>query len=424
MSDPGRINLLESRGGRRVLFAALYLSEGAPIGYIWWALPTLLKRADVPIDQITGITASVTLIWALKFLWAPVVDTFRSSRWGLRNWIVLTQILMGVMILPLLFIPAGAHLGTMTVLLVLHALFASTQDASVDALCIASTPHEDRGGINGWMQVGMLGGRAVFGGAALYAERWIGQAGILVCLIVVIWFSMSLVIFFTREPGRSTEAADDGAARIRTVWDRLVRAFTRRSTGFALAFALVGGAAFEAVGAVAGPMLTDLGIEQDRVGLFFALPVVVAMALGALSGGALSDKFGHRRTVGVLTAAIAVIVVALAGAHTTVATVGTGAIVGLLATLYLLYGAVAASSYAMFMDVTDPRLGATQFSTLMAATNLCEVWATYAVGRAIAARGYGIALAAFALVSLLSIPLLTGIRRDPSQRPDRASLSS
>ncbi len=40
-----KMNLLASRSGRRVLFASLYLSEGAPIGYIWCTLPTKLRAA-------------------------------------------------------------------------------------------------------------------------------------------------------------------------------------------------------------------------------------------------------------------------------------------------------------------------------------------------------------------------------------------
>jgi hypothetical protein len=45
-----RWNLLATPGKRRVLFALLYFSEGAPIGYIWWHLPTRLRAADLPIE--------------------------------------------------------------------------------------------------------------------------------------------------------------------------------------------------------------------------------------------------------------------------------------------------------------------------------------------------------------------------------------
>ena len=65
---------------RRLLFAALYLSEGAPIGFLWLALPTRLKVADVSIQQITALTAVLVIPWTFKFAWAPLVDVLRSRR--------------------------------------------------------------------------------------------------------------------------------------------------------------------------------------------------------------------------------------------------------------------------------------------------------------------------------------------------------
>jgi len=410
MSEDPRLNLLDSAGGRRLLFTALYLSEGAPIGYVWWALPTMLRSASVPLDRITLLTASLTLVWALKFLWAPLVDTVRSPRWGIRQWIVLTQVCMGLALVPLLVTPLEGRLALMTAVLFVHALFASTQDASVDALCIATTTGGERGGINGWMQVGMLLGRALFGGVALYAERWIGHRGILLCLVFTVWSSTLLVLFFTREP---TAAAPEqpAAPQPRGVFfDHLKRACRSPGAWLAIGFALTGGAAFEAAGAVAGPMLVDLGIAEQRVGVFFALPVVIGTGLGALTGGMLSDRLGHTRAVACFTLAIAIDVAALAGVHMRIQTIGVGAVVALLVVLYLLYGAFAASSYAMFMDLTDPRLGATQFSALMGATNLCEVWSTFAVGRLIVASGYGSALLTFSILSLASMLFLARLR--------------
>jgi len=44
-----RLSLLDHPRGRLVVFTVLYASEGAPIGFIWWALPTLLRSSDVPV---------------------------------------------------------------------------------------------------------------------------------------------------------------------------------------------------------------------------------------------------------------------------------------------------------------------------------------------------------------------------------------
>ncbi len=179
------------------------------------------------------------------------------------------------------------------------------------------------------------------------------------------------------------------------------------TTWAALAFALVSGAAFEAVGAVAGPYLIDRGFSQSQVGTFLALPVVAAMVAGALYGGRLSDRHGRARVVGSVLVAMAVVTVLLAAGHGLPRGVGMAT----LAVLYLLIGLFTAGSYALFMDHTRRELGATQFTTYMAATNACESWAGFAVGRLIAAFGYPPAFIAMAGASLLGLPLLARLRR-------------
>ena len=103
------MNLLEQRQGRAVLFTALYLSEGAPLGFIWWVLPAWLRMRGLPLAQITSLPALLVLPWTFNFLWAPLVD----------------------------------------------------------ALAIRTAEAHERGSLNGYMQAGMLLGRSLFGGGAL-----------------------------------------------------------------------------------------------------------------------------------------------------------------------------------------------------------------------------------------------------------------
>jgi len=55
------MSFFHQRPGRIALFTLLYLSEGAPIGFIWWALPTLLRTAGVSVPKITELTAMLVL---------------------------------------------------------------------------------------------------------------------------------------------------------------------------------------------------------------------------------------------------------------------------------------------------------------------------------------------------------------------------
>lgn len=62
------------------------------------------------------------------------------------------------------------------------------------------------------------------------------------------------------------------------------------------------------------------------------------------------------------------------------------------------------------MELTDPRLAATQFCVFTAGINLCCVWSTFVLGLLVEALGYGPAIAFMGLASLLALPLIGGLR--------------
>ena len=388
--------------GRILLFAILYASEGAPIGFIWWALPTLLRSADVPVDRITSLTAVVLLPWVFKFLWAPLLDLLRGPRWGYRAWVISMQALMAAALVPLIWIDPVGGFDWWRGLLLSHAVAASTQDVAIDALAIGAVPPESRGRLNGAMQAGMLTGRSVFGGGVLLIGAWLGIAGMIAMLVLWILVAMIAALWLRQiEPPHRPDGASFAGA--------LAAAARMKATWIGLAFALVAGAAFEATGQLAGPYLVDRSVPETSIGVFFGLVVVAAMLTGGLTGGAAADRFGRLKTAALSLVGFSAFIVVLAvadGAGTTAAV-----LMALLAAMYFFVGLFTAASYALFMDLTDPRLGATQFSAYMAATNACESWSAWGGGRLAAAYGYPAAFVVMSLVSLASLPLLAGIRR-------------
>jgi len=397
--------LLEHPVGRRFLFALLYFAEGAPIGYVWWALPTKLRAAGVPVEDVTAISALVTVPWSLKLLWAPAVDAWRPRRGGLRTWIVLAQLAMGLALLPLVGLDPREGLVLLVVCLLLHAIAAATQDVAIDALAVRHVPALELGAITAWMQVGMLVGRACFGGLALVVEDRIGAGPVVLAMIASIWLS-GAVIASIREPVAGARVdAPSGFA------DAARRVFARPITWLGLLLATIGGAAFESVGVVAGPMLIDVGVSKEAAGRFFAGPAVVCMGLGALIGGRVSDA--RRRRTGLtrerlLCEALVAVALGVSVLAALVAAARPGdfdAGLAVLALCYLLFGVYTAAAYALFMELSDPALGATQFSAYMSGINLCSILSGLAVGRLAGAFGYAPALASMVLVSLLGIPL-------------------
>jgi MFS family permease len=401
------VSLLDRPRGRTALFTLLYASEGAPIGFIWWALPTLLREADVPVGQITSLTALLVLPWVLKFLWAPVLDALRGPRWGYRAWVATAQVLMGASLIPLVWLDPVADFGSWRMLLLIHAVAAATQDVAIDALAIGTVPAHERGRLNGAMQAGMLVGRSVFGGGVLLVGAWLGRDAIIVALIIWILATLSLLAF-----ARETEGAAS-TPLVRTpaaMFGALVEIFRLRTTQLGLAFALVSAAAFEATGQLAGPYLVDRDVATSTIGLFFGVLVVSATLVGGLLGGWLSDRWGRERAVGVFLCGVVGTVGLLAGVDA-FGGAPSSVLLAILTSMYFCVGLFTVASYALFMDLTDPRLGATQFSTFMAATNGCESWSAFAGGRLVASSGYPLAFAVMSVVSLLSLGLLPLLRR-------------
>lgn len=353
------------------------------------------------MPEIAAVAGMLAVPWALKFLWAPAVDVLQSGRWGLRSWITAAQVVMGLTLAPLLLLDLKADFRIVFAICLAHAFAAATQDVAVDALAVRVIPEDERGTLTAWMQGGMLAGRSLFGGGALLLGGLLGSKTVILLMIAAIWSSLLLLRLSDRE---LTSAAAAGERR--SFSEALRAAFARRDTWLGLGFALISGAGFELAGAVAGPFLLDHGLTKRGVGAFLSLPVVGAMLAGAFAGGRLSDRIGRRRAAGAALIATSLSVLAVSAAAA--AGAGPRALVAAFAVLYLCIGLFTAASYALFMDLTDPRLGATQFSAFMGATNACESWSASAGGRLIASSGYSAAFAVMALISLAALPFLRG----------------
>ncbi|MCA9026678.1 MAG: MFS transporter [Planctomycetaceae bacterium] len=397
------MDFLSTLTRRRLLFSALYFSEGAPIGFIWLALPTWLRLADVSITKITTLTALLVVPWTFKFAWAPLIDILQTRWWTVRHWIMAAQLVMGAALVPLLWLDLQDDFSIILPLLLTHAFAAATQDVAIDALCIATTDPRERGRLNGWMQAGMLLGRAAFGGGALLLSTRIGTHAVVTLLIIVITGSLLLVIgSHPHEADQATHLSKRG----KHVFRELLQSLNERRTWLGLLFALIGGAAFKSLEVVIGPYLVDRGYGEDQIGAFTAGPMIGLMICGALTGGWLADRWNRGTFVALSILSFVVPICALAFADSRFDEDSKGHLLVWLAMTAFGIGIFTAASYAMFMDLTRPAIAATQFSAFMGATNGCEAWSSFAIGRIIISHGYSTAFLVMSAASFLAIPLV------------------
>ena len=111
----------------------------------------------------------LALPWALKFLWAPVVDRYALPRVGRRtSWIVPLQLLTAAPLLAVAGWPPSRSLTPLLVTVFVVNLLAATQDIATDGLAVELLAPSERGLANG-VQVGGYRLGMILGGGVLLA---------------------------------------------------------------------------------------------------------------------------------------------------------------------------------------------------------------------------------------------------------------
>ena len=190
-----------------------------------------------------------------------------------------------------------------------------------------------------------------------------------------------------------------------------VRVLQQPQTWWGIAFALVAGAAFKSFEVIYPLYSWSIVVSGiSTIGYFTAGPMIGAMVIGSILGGWSSDRAGcsplARNTLIALAGLISLVAFY---DHATEGVVGWP-LFAMLILIGLAMGVFTAASYALFMNLTQPGIAATQFSTFMGAVNGCESWSVYVLGLLVTAGGYDLGLLTMCAISLFAIPILARLQ--------------
>jgi PAT family beta-lactamase induction signal transducer AmpG len=437
-SDP-----LATRRSRLLSFFLLYVSEGLPAGFTVTAVATQMRRLGLTTGEIGSFAAMLWIPWAVKWAFGPFVDTFAPRRFGPRRfWIVLAQGLMALTLLAAMPLDFAQQLSLFTAFLFVHNVFAATQDVAIDALAVNVLPPEERGVANGFMYGGFAIGQGLGGGGVLFLASvmpfrftWLFVAGAVLAVGL-------LVSWRIREPwargGTAGEGArPGGAARALAAAGRRLADFVREAwsaftgtraawLGVVLALLPMGATALGL--ALQSSLAVDLGLDDRQVGTL-SLVTSLLGAICCVVGGWISDRFGRLRSVAafIVLMSLPTAALGLALAAAGFGPPGNSAAVGAAvpaaavpafwacALLFAAFnGLMFGAGTALYMDITTPRVAATQFTAYMALCNVAYAYSAKWQGHAAERLGYPATLgldAAVGLVCLIVLPFVAAPRR-------------
>ncbi|QMU31417.1 MFS transporter [Adhaeribacter radiodurans] len=289
---------------RYITFFYLYAMQGIPSGFALTAIANYLNGQKVSSVSIGTFVSIVGIPWIIQFLWGPIIDRYQYSVIGHRKqWVVLTQFAAFLASLTLLLVTEPvSQLSLLAFVFFTHSLFASVQDASVDAMAISVVPVAERGRLNACMRGGLLLGIS-FGAAALaYIMHQFGfrtavlvQSGLLL-LFTVFTFFIKLEPNDPLLPSRKNKvkkltAEENPKLKIvfRNLWQSLTAATSLRTFGVIfvvyLCFSIfIRSFAFHLIQVLHWPD-QEVSVLQGGWGSLITLTVV-------LGGGVLADWLG------------------------------------------------------------------------------------------------------------------------------------
>ncbi|HEY4083497.1 MAG TPA: MFS transporter [Burkholderiaceae bacterium] len=427
-------NLLGSRRGRIAAFFFLYLTEGIPQGFTATVVGTQLRRLDVSVAQIGALMAMTMLPWAFKWAYGPLIDLFVSRRFGhRRGWILLTQCLMALTLalLPLLSLPQ--QLGLFTALLLVHNTFAAMQDVAVDGLACVTLQENERAFASGMMFAGQSLGMVVGGGGALLLASQTSFNWSICFVAAAIAFVTLLVVVPMDEgaaPVRERLAGSLAGSRAVALTRQLggfagdaVRAFLGSRAAMAgLLFDLLPICAMALSLSLQSNLAVELGLPDSEIAQLGIWSSVLT-AISCVIGGYISDRVDRRRALVVYVLLLSLpglyLMMQLQAAGWVMPRHGDAAPAALAApsalvhsfwlaclAYHLFFGLIYGARAALFIDLTQPSVAATQFAVYMALTNLSIAYSQFWQGQAAARWGYPTTLLIDSVVGLACLVFL------------------
>jgi MFS family permease len=429
-------DLLASRRGRLAAFFFLYVTEGIPVGFAVTAVATQMRRQGVGVAEIGALVAAVYAPWAWKWAIGPFIDVFASDRFGRRRmWIVIAQTLMALTLLAALRIDVVRNVQAFIWIIIVHNVFAATQDVAIDALATQTLRPEERGLANGLMFGGSYLGQVVGGSGVLFLTSYVSfpttyffVAGSILAVTLLV----ALPLRETKREPRRIEGSALGSALLdlRRFVEDAFRAFTGSRGAFVgLLFALLPTGAYALGLALQSNLAVELGMSDTQIAAL-NLWVGVVTAAFCMLGGWLSDRWGRRRTLALYIVGTTlptfymawsmarfnwVMPVALDAPNRPAVPADLVTVFWIACLAYAVFqGLMYGTRSALFMDVTTPAVAATQFTAYMALLNLVIQYSARWQGLALERWGYPITLtldAALGLTSLVLLPLVTPRRK-------------
>ncbi len=206
--------LYESRNLRLFSFFLFYFGQGLPAGLTVVALPAWMAANGVADGQVGNLVAWAYFAWTYKFVVAAFMDRFTYLPMGKRRiWLIGAQVLMsGGFVAAAVLNPGPTDYTVLVIVTMLVMTGAATQDVAVDGLAVDVLPEKEQGTASGFMFGGQAFGMASAGAAAGYGLQTFGAQTTFLLFIPVLMIPTIYAVILRERRGEKLLPWSQGEA--------------------------------------------------------------------------------------------------------------------------------------------------------------------------------------------------------------------
>ena len=296
----------------------LYFAEGLPYVLVVTVSVVMFKQLGISNADVALYTSWLYLPWVIKPFWSPFVDLVKTKRW----WLLLTQLILGAGL-------AGVALTLNTTnffrwslaIMWLLAFSSATHDISIDGFYLLALDEGEQSlfvGIrNTAYRIAMIAGQ---GGllmlVGLFEKLWgstvrAWSLGFMIAggLMILLWLYHSYIL---PHPVADCTTGTSGQNIIKEFGMTFVSYFRKPYIISALLFILLFRFPEAQIGKIAPLFLIDdivqggLGLTTQQIGFAQGTLGVIGLLLGGILGGITLSRFGLKKCIWYMVAAISV----------------------------------------------------------------------------------------------------------------------
>lgn len=381
------------------LLACLYVAQGLPYGFFTQALPALLRDQGMSLEAI-GFSVFLVLPWALKFLWAPVLD-----KWGSRrSWIIGANLCTVICMLAISTFELSALVSTATTVLFvgffLMNFFTATQDIATDGMAVSRLTVQERGLGNGIQVAGYRVGMILAGGVLL---AWFTELGwqYSMWILAGLMLLFTLPIIFTRDVAKIEQQEKLQLSDF--------FAFAKQPhIGLWLLILISYKFGDYFAGTMVKPFLIDIGLKLEDIAVMVGTLGFAAGLLGAMLGGWWVRYLGRYRAL-----LIFCLIQALSAASWFIVTLGFNDMWVLYLLSFFEYfsgGLTTAALFTVMMDHCREQCAGSDYTIQSCIVVLMNMVSASLSGISASGMGYQLHFLFCGVLSLVAVPLIVQYR--------------